>query len=66
MRTTLDIDEKLLEDIVRLMGEKNKNKAVNAALQEYLKDIRLKNLLKLQGNLDLDLDDWYEFRHMEQ
>lgn len=66
MRTTLDIDEKLLESVVEATGEKSKSKAVHTAMEEYIRSYRLKKLLKLQGKLDLDLDDWYEFRHMER
>ena len=35
MRTTLNIDNELLETVVEVTGEKNKSKAVNAALKEY-------------------------------
>ena len=66
MRTTLDVDEKLLEEIVRVTGEKSKSKAINNALDEYIRHARMKRLLELQGRLDLDLDDWYEFRHTER
>ena len=66
MRTTLDVDEKLLEEIVELTGETSKSKAVNKALEEYVRRMRIDHLLSLLGKLDLDLDDWYEFRHMER
>ena len=65
MRTTLEIDEQLLEATVRYTGQTTKSKAVNEALAYYLKDQGLRKLLRLQGKLDLDLDDWYEFRHTE-
>ncbi len=63
MRTTLDIDEELWEKVVDVTGERSKSKAVNKALNAYVRDVRMKRLLELQGKLDLDLDDWYEFRH---
>ncbi len=65
MRTTLDIDSKLLDMVVNATGEKTRSKAVNEALAYYLKDQGVRKLLQLQGKLDLDLDDWYEFRHNE-
>ena len=65
MRTTLDLDEKLLEQVIEATGEKSKTKAVNKAMEEYIRRIRIRHLLSLEGKLDLDLDDWYEFRHME-
>ena len=66
MRTTLDLDPKLLDDVVKATGQKSKTKAVSKALEDYIRDDRLKRLLRRQGKLDLDLDDWYEFRHMER
>ena len=57
MRTTLDLDSKLLEDVVRATGQKSKVKAVSKALEEYIRKDRLKRLLGLQGKLDLALDD---------
>ena len=63
MRTTLDIDEELVGKVVEATGEGTKSKAVNKALRAYPQDVHMKRLLTLQGSLDLDLDDWYEFRH---
>lgn len=65
MRTTLDIDQELLEYVMEATGSLSKSKAVNEVLREYVKSRRRERLLALQGRLDLDLDDWYEFRHLE-
>ena len=66
MRTTLDVNPRLLDEVVKATGEKSKSKAVNRALGDYLRSNRMKRLLALQGRLDLDLDDWYEFRQLER
>ncbi len=66
MRTTLDIDEELIEGVLSETAEKSKSRAVNKALEEYLRQVRIQRLLDLQGKLDLDLDDWDEVRHMER
>lgn len=66
MRTTLDIDEKLLQKVVDVTGETSKSKAISKALEEYVRRARIEDLLSLRGRLDLDLDDWYELRHMER
>ncbi len=63
MRVTFSIDPKNMKEIMKITGEKSKSKAVNKAVEEYLRRYYLKKLLDLQGKLDLDLDDWYEFRH---
>lgn len=49
MRTTLDINGKLLEDAVELSGEKTKTAAVEVALREYVRLRRKEMLLNLRG-----------------
>jgi hypothetical protein len=66
MRTTLELDEKLVEATVKLTGEKNRGRAVSKALEEYIRKRKIEQLIELAGNIELDLDDWYEFRHMER
>lgn len=65
MRTTIDVDEHLLEEVVEVTGEASKSKAVSKALEEYLRRVRIDDLLSLRGKIDLDLD-WHDFRHMER
>ena len=64
MRTTMDIDRKLLDDVVALTGEKTKGKAVNKALEEYIRKKRIEELRAMAGTIDL-VDNWYELRHMD-
>ncbi len=66
MRTTLDIDRKLLEEATKIAGEKSVSLAVNKALEEYVKQDRRRRLVESLGTWNLDLDDWYEFRHAER
>ena len=46
MRITLDIDEKLMAEVMRFTGEKTKGKAVNEALAEVLSNPRSRKFLK--------------------
>lgn len=64
MRTTLDIDKKLLEEVVALTGEKSKGRAVSKALEEFIRKKRIEELRAMAGTVDL-VDNWYEWRHME-
>ena len=64
MRTTVDIEEGLLEELVKLTGEKSKNKALNKAIEEYVRRRRIEELRAMLGTIDL-VDNWYELRHME-
>lgn len=65
MRTTVDIDEYLLDATLEATGHKSKSKAINEALGVYVAHRGRERLLALRGNLDLDLEDWYEYRHMD-
>ena len=64
MRTTLDVDEHLLSEVVSLTGEKTKGKAVSKALAAYVRHRRIQELRGMLGTTDL-IDNWYELRHME-
>ncbi len=66
VRTTIDVNKDLLGDVVRLSGEKNVTRTVSRALAEYVRRQRAKKLIAALGTHDLDLDDWYEFRHQER
>ncbi|MBA2692918.1 MAG: type II toxin-antitoxin system VapB family antitoxin [Rubrobacter sp.] len=64
MRTTLDINEKLLKDAVELSEEKTKTAAVEAVLREYVRLRRKEMLLGLRGKIQIE-DNWRELRQME-
>jgi len=64
MRTTLDIDQELLEELLRVTKERSKSRAVNRALREYLRRLRLKELRQMSGEVELR-EDWEELREME-
>ena len=64
MRTTLNVDEKLLSEVVSLTGEKTKGKAVSKALAAYVRSRRIQELRGMLGTTDL-IDNWYELRHMD-
>jgi len=52
MRTTLDIDAKLLENIVKATKAPTKKKAIEVALKEFLRARHRKELCKLIGNYE--------------
>jgi Arc/MetJ family transcription regulator len=64
MRTTLDIDDKLLEDVVRLSHRKSRSGAVEEALEEYVRLRRKEALLALPGRVRLE-EDWRALREAE-
>ncbi len=66
MRTTLDIDEKLLEEIERATGEAGKSKAVCKALEEYLRMKAVKELLAMKIDLDWEGMEEEELKAMAE
>ena len=54
MRTTLDIDGKLLDSVVDATGEKTKSRAVNAALKEYIRRKQVQELIDSWGTIVVD------------
>ena len=53
MRTTLDLNPDLLNAVVETTGERSKTKAVNKALEDYVRRKRVAELRKIAGNIDL-------------
>ena len=64
MRTTLDIDPDLVEEVVKATGQRTKSRAVNEALEDYIRWTRLNRLLEAPGRITLD-DSWQVWRSTE-
>ena len=54
MATNLSIDPDLIEQALRLSGERTKKAAVTRALEEFIARRRQKGLLELMGKLEWD------------
>ena len=54
MRTTLDIDRELLDKVVEATGERSKTKAVNKALQEYVRRTSINEIREMAGKYVID------------
>ena len=57
MRTTLNIDDILMEELLKTTHEKSKTRAVTVAIKDYLHKQKLKKILSYQGNLNIE-DNW--------
>ena len=64
MRTTINIKEKTVQEVMHITGAKNKSQAINEALEAYVREKRVKKLLELKGKLNLD-ENWTALREME-
>ncbi len=60
MATNLALDDKIVEEAKQLGGHNTKRAAVSAALEEYINRRKRRNILKLFGKLDWDVD--YDYK----
>jgi len=56
MRTTLDLNEKLVEEAMKLSGEKTKTSVIHKALTDYVNKAKSKGILDFGGKVDLKID----------
>jgi len=64
MRTTIDLDRSLLDEVVKHTGEKSLSKAVNHALEDYVRREKIERLIELAGTIEVD-DNWREMEELE-
>ncbi len=64
MRTTLNLNEEIINQVMQYTGIKNKSKAVNIVLETYVREKKRQNILKMKGKMNLD-DNWKQLREME-
>lgn len=65
MRTTIDINNDLIFEVMKISGAKTKKGAILVALKEYLRYKKIEELKSLIGNydsFDLDLQDLEKMR----
>ncbi len=64
MRTTLNIDDLLMEKLLETTRQKSKTKAITIAIKDYLKKTRIKKILSYQGKLDIE-NNWQQMEKEE-
>jgi Arc/MetJ family transcription regulator len=64
MRTTLNIEDDLFADLMRLTHATTKTQAVRDALKEYIRLRRKEELLALRGRFEIE-DNWRQLRESE-
>lgn len=64
MRATLEIPDALIDDLLKVTGEKTKTRAICLAIKDYIRQKRKEKLLALSGKIHFDLD-WKEMEDIE-
>ena len=67
MRTTLALDRRLLEEVAEITGEKSKSRAVNKALEEFVRRNKIDELRKAirEGRFRDIENNWRELEELE-
>jgi hypothetical protein len=63
MKTTLNIPEDLIKKTMSLSKHKSKTQTVIAALQEYVRQKTIENIMEHQGKLRFE-ETWERGRHL--
>ncbi|MEW6117421.1 MAG: type II toxin-antitoxin system VapB family antitoxin [Nitrospirota bacterium] len=70
MRATLNIPDNLIAEVQKLSGEKSKTKAIITAMEEFVRQKKIKELLALRGKIQIDYDwekeEELEMKHQEE
>ena len=64
MRTTINISDEVIKQVVEYTGAKNMSQAVNEVLEMFVREKRKQKLIELKGKLQLE-DNWQKLREME-
>lgn len=64
MRTNIVLDDKLVEEAFGLSDKKTKRELVQEALEEYVINRKIKNLLDIQGKIDFS--ESYDYKELRK
>ncbi|HEV8575216.1 MAG TPA: DUF2191 domain-containing protein [Dehalococcoidia bacterium] len=64
MRTTVNLDPELLAEILQDTGERDRGRALNKVMTEYIRQRKIEQLRSLRGKLDIR-DEWEKWEEEE-
>ncbi len=64
MRATLNLPDELINEVMKITGEKTKTKALIRVLEEYIRQAKIKKLIELSGRIEI-VDVTEELENME-
>jgi Arc/MetJ family transcription regulator len=64
MRTTITVEDGVIEKLMKLTRAKTRTEAVNRALTDWVQHLKIEKLRSLRGKLYMD-DNWEKLRSME-
>ncbi len=64
MRATLNIPDELISQVQKITGKKSKTDAIVIAMQEFIRQKKLQELIALKGKVQIDYD-WEKEEELE-
>ena len=64
MRTTINVSDELINDLIKRTKSRTKTQAIVTAIREYLNRTAVEDLISLSGNIDID-PDWQKEEEAE-
>jgi len=64
MRTTITVEDGLMEKLMKYTKSKTRTEAVNRALADWVQHLKIEKLRSLRGKLYME-DNWEKIRSME-
>ena len=64
MRTTITVEDGLMEKLMKYTKSKTRTEAVNRALADWVQHLKIEKLRSLRGKLYME-DNWEKLRSME-
>jgi len=65
MRTTLSIDDEIMNKVMLYTGKNNRSEAIQLVLSEYIREQKKKKILALRGQVNIN-DDWKNLRELDK
>jgi len=67
MRATLNIPDNLIDEILKITGEKSKTKALIKVMEEYIRQKKISKLIELSGKIEVeDLTEELEVMELQE
>ncbi|MBC7190331.1 MULTISPECIES: type II toxin-antitoxin system VapB family antitoxin [Thermodesulfovibrio] len=67
MRATLNIPDNLIDEILKITGEKSKTKALIKVMEEYIRQKKISKLIELSGKIEVeDLTEELEIMELQE
>lgn len=64
MRTTVTVQDEVLDELMKYTGAKTRTEAVNKALEDLIRRLKIEKLRSMRGKFQIE-DNWKQLRALE-